>query len=308
MNSRSRLHVRRRVDHEPCNEQLATMEPWKATALCIGLVATAIPLMILPGVISGRVSPYHSIPDPLATAAIGISLSLCTFVGLAKTLGIPLADVFIRWPDRSVVRWGAVGVLLATVVIVTTTVVLDGTFVVEHDGRTDVVRIVSIAVAIGVWTGTLEEILVRGYLLSIVGHQWNWPAAILVTSAVFGLLHNAHATDTAGTFLYVGMTTVAGVTLALVTYFTGNVWNAVAIHAAWNALFVDELLHVRVPVEPTRDALVTYVPTDVPLLFGGEVAYVTESPFAVLVFAGATVVVWYYFNAGTNGGAHGGSR
>ena len=34
-----------------------------------------------------------------------------------------------------------------------------------------------------------EELVTRGYLLTVLRDAWGWPAAVLVTSVVFGLLH-----------------------------------------------------------------------------------------------------------------------
>ncbi|WP_255170470.1 CPBP family intramembrane glutamic endopeptidase [Natrononativus amylolyticus] len=280
--------------HLPTNERLSTMERWKATTLCGALLFLVLPLVVLPGTIASRLSAIHSLSGPIDTALIGIALSLCVFVGLGRILGLPLSDVFIRRPTAATLRWLLFGVSLAVFVLAVPLAVVDGTLTLEFGGGTRVLWAVTVALALATWAAILEELLLRGYLLSILGHQWGWPTAIVVTSVVFGLLHNGHASETVGTVLYVGTATLAGVLFALVTYYTGNVWNAVGIHAAWNTLLSPELVAFRAD-EAARDTLLTYVPAAQPVLFGGEFSGVTESPFTMGVLAVGTAGVLGYY-------------
>lgn len=279
------------MQHPPTNERLSTMDRWKGTSLCLGLLASVLPLIVLPTAIAGRLRSFHPIADPIDTALVGIALSLCVFLGLGRVLGLPLSDVFVRRPTRSVLPWTAFGAGLAVSVIAASLVLVDGTLGVDVDGRTGVLHAFTIAVVLALWAAVLEELLLRGYLLSIVGHQWGWPAAIVVTSGAFGLLHNGHASETTGTILYVGTAALAGVLFALVTYYTGSVWNAVAIHATWNTAFSPTVLAFRGD-GGSSDALVTYALETHPALFGGGFSSVTESPFTMLVLAAGAAAVF----------------
>ena len=76
-----------------------------------------------------------------------------------------------------------------------------------------------------------EELLMRGYLLTVLRDAWNWPMAVAVTSVAFGLLHLRNA---GAEFQSVALVTVAGVFLATVRIVTGSLYAAWAAHFAWN--------------------------------------------------------------------------
>lgn len=77
----------------------------------------------------------------------------------------------------------------------------------------------------------LEELMTRGYLLSVFKEWWGWKWAILTTSAAFGLLHwrNAGATPES-----LALVTLAGFFLVAVLYVTRSLYAAWMAHFAWN--------------------------------------------------------------------------
>lgn len=77
----------------------------------------------------------------------------------------------------------------------------------------------------------LEELLTRGYILSVLREAWGWTGAIAFTSIVFGLLHYANPGVTAGAL---GLVTLAGFFLAAVLYATRSLYAAWMAHFAWN--------------------------------------------------------------------------
>jgi len=77
----------------------------------------------------------------------------------------------------------------------------------------------------------LEELLTRGYILSVLRESWGWTAAIVATSLAFGLLHFANPDATAGSL---GLVTLAGFFLAAVLYATRSLYAAWMAHFAWN--------------------------------------------------------------------------
>jgi uncharacterized protein len=79
---------------------------------------------------------------------------------------------------------------------------------------------------------SVEEILFRGWLLSVLSRKFNVPIAVLVSSAVFSLLHfgpGQHWLVTLGTFLF-GLFACAWVLR------TRNVLGIMGWHAGWNWL------------------------------------------------------------------------
>jgi len=77
----------------------------------------------------------------------------------------------------------------------------------------------------------LEELLTRGYILSVIRESWGWGWAVVVTSLAFGLLHVLNAGVTTGSVLLV---TLAGFFLAAVLYATRSLYAAWMAHLAWN--------------------------------------------------------------------------
>jgi membrane protease YdiL (CAAX protease family) len=76
-----------------------------------------------------------------------------------------------------------------------------------------------------------EELLTRGYILTVLRDAWGWPAAVLVTSVAFGLLHLRNA---GADVQSVALVTLAGVFLAVIRIVTGSLYAAWAAHFAWN--------------------------------------------------------------------------
>ena len=74
----------------------------------------------------------------------------------------------------------------------------------------------------------LEEFFSRGWLFATLRERYSVNLTVLITSAVFMLLHlNASPS-------YVIMRFVFGVALAYAVVLTGSIWTSVAMHYAWN--------------------------------------------------------------------------
>ena len=76
-----------------------------------------------------------------------------------------------------------------------------------------------------------EELVARGYILSVLRESWGWTWAIVATSIGFGLLHLANNGVTAES---VALVMLAGFFLAGVLYATKSLYAAWMAHFAWN--------------------------------------------------------------------------
>ena len=79
---------------------------------------------------------------------------------------------------------------------------------------------------------SVEEILFRGWLLSVVARKFNLPAAVLLSSALFAFLHFSP-----------GQPVLVTLNVVLFALFacgwalrTGNVWGVMGWHTGWNWL------------------------------------------------------------------------
>lgn len=91
-----------------------------------------------------------------------------------------------------------------------------------------------------------EELLARGYLFAVLRETWGAPAALLVTSLGFGLLHLGNP---GANLQAVAQVTFAGVWLGGVLMATGSLYAAWLAHAAWNWTMA-ALLHAPVSGTP----------------------------------------------------------
>jgi hypothetical protein len=76
-----------------------------------------------------------------------------------------------------------------------------------------------------------EEVLCRGYVLTVVRERIGTPAAVGATSLVFGLLH---VSNPGWTVASVGIVALAGIFLAAVRVVYDSLYAAWAAHVAWN--------------------------------------------------------------------------
>jgi len=76
-----------------------------------------------------------------------------------------------------------------------------------------------------------EELLFRGYAFTVLEEWWGTPAALGVTSVVFGLVHLQNAGATVSS---IAVVVLAGVFLGGVLVATQSLWAAFAAHLAWN--------------------------------------------------------------------------
>jgi membrane protease YdiL (CAAX protease family) len=76
-----------------------------------------------------------------------------------------------------------------------------------------------------------EELLLRGYAFAVVREAWGTWRALIVTSAVFGLLHLMNAGSGPQS---VALVTLAGLFLGAILVRTGSLYAAWAAHFAWN--------------------------------------------------------------------------
>jgi membrane protease YdiL (CAAX protease family) len=87
-----------------------------------------------------------------------------------------------------------------------------------------------------------EELMLRGYILTVLRKSLDWRVAVALTSIVFGLLHLANPDPSV---LSIGVVVLAGVLLGTVVVVTGSLYAATALHLAWNWMMAG-VLHTSV--------------------------------------------------------------
>ena len=94
----------------------------------------------------------------------------------------------------------------------------------------------------------MEELVVRGYLFSLLRRQWGTRAALVTTSLAFGALHVLNPGASVESIVNV---TLAGFLLGGVLILTESLYAAIATHFAWNwtmsALFHSAVSGASIP-------------------------------------------------------------
>ena len=139
-----------------------------------------------------------------------------------------------------------------------------------------------------------EELLARGYILSILVRWWGWPWAIATTSLAFGALHMRNPGATVESITLV---TIAGVFLCAVLFATRSLYAAWAAHFAWNWTMA-VVFHVSVSGIPFLSPHYRYVDAGPDWATGGTWGPEGGLPAALTMIAGS---VWLFSRRGRVG-------
>jgi membrane protease YdiL (CAAX protease family) len=112
----------------------------------------------------------------------------------------------------------------------------------------------------------LEELMTRGYILSVLKDWWGWRWSVIATSVAFGLLHLWNNGASAGS---VALVTLAGFFLAGVLYVTRSLYAAWMAHFAWNWMMA-VVFHTAVSGFPLESPRYRYVDAGPDWATGGE--------------------------------------
>jgi len=136
-----------------------------------------------------------------------------------------------------------------------------------------------------------EELLARGYVLSVLAKWWGWPWAIAATSLAFGALHMFNPGATVES---IALVTIAGVFLSAILFATRSLYAAWAAHFAWNWTMA-VAFHVAVSGLPFVAPGYRYVDAGPDWATGGSWGPEAGLPAAVTMIAGS---VWLFSRRG----------
>ena len=173
----------------------------------------------------------------------------CTFVTAFlfwlytnKALHLKMSDFKITW---NIQGWGILlsTLLPAFVVIVFLAI---GKAETHMPAPSESVFIVIASMITALKAGVLEEMLFRGFIMTLLARRWNQYAAILAPSLLFGLAHipSMEYFTIAGVLLLVISGTLVGVMFSLAAYKGNSISNGALMHAVWNFVMVTDILHI----------------------------------------------------------------
>ena len=133
-----------------------------------------------------------------------------------------------------------------------------------------------------------EELLSRGYILSVLAKWWGWPWAIATTSSRSALLHMFNPGATVES---IALVTLAGVFLGAVLFATRSLYAAWAAHFAWNWTMA-VVFHAAVSGLPLESPDYRYVDAGPDWATGGRGARRAVCPPALGMIAGSVMALF----------------
>jgi membrane protease YdiL (CAAX protease family) len=189
--------------------------PWGALAPFLALAFVIATALLGDWLISpfARISPEGNPLDPAALVAftlVPFGLLLVVLLGWVRFVERrPLASLGIRGqrPLREFLRGHAIGLagLFGIVIVIWLFDGLRLTAVAPAFAQPVSLVMIALLLLTFALQASVEELLFRGWLLSVLAKKFNLPIAVIVSSALFSLLHfnpRAHWLVSVGTFLF----------------------------------------------------------------------------------------------------------
>lgn len=131
----------------------------------------------------------------------------------------------------------------------------------------------------------VEELLFRGYLMTLLARYFDMKIALIVSSLAFAIVHASNDGFTVMGFITIS---IAGILFGLLFLKTGQLWLATGMHAAWN--FTQGVVF-GFPTSGIRTYSITRTSTSGPAWLSGGSFGFEGSILAILVVIAA---IWWY--------------
>ena len=132
---------------------------------------------------------------------------------------------------------------------------------------------IAASLALALKAGVTEEMLFRGYMMTLVRERWSRRAAILAPSVLFACAHliGLETFSPAGVALLVVSGSLVGIMFSLAADRGGSVGSSAVIHTVWNLVMVTDILHITTAQGAYGSPLLSVViPWENVLLTGGD--------------------------------------
>lgn len=263
----------------------------------IGALITFVVALLVETLIGEAVSSVLPLPQLVSELLFGLPVAVLLYVLYIRyAADLTLEECRITRVRADVLGWLAFGIVLATVVLVANAVVQRVSVVDVTTEIATAVRYTVVTLSFAVVTATVEEFAFRGILQRLLEYQWNRLVGFIVPSALFALFHTGRPQTTVTLVSTLGVTFLAGILLALVVDQTGSLWNAIAVHVAWNSINAGRIISITSAGDEARNAIIqTQSMVGSEWLSGGEAGF-SSTPLTVAILAGAIaifyVVLW----------------
>ena len=206
-----------------------------------------------------------------------------------KVLHLKMKDFRITLNIKS---WGVIlSILLPAAVVIAFLFI--GKAEVNAFAPSEIILIIIVSVITALKAGILEEMLFRGFIMTLLENKWNKYIAILVPSFLFSLAHipSMEYFTVGGVLLLIISGTLVGIMFSLVAYKGKSISNGALMHAVWNFVMVTDILRITTAEGAYGKPLFSVIiPSDNMWLTGGGFG-VEASLIAVIGYCLVCVVV-----------------
>jgi len=177
---------------------------------------------------------------------------------------------------------------IVSISIVFLALILSGNAAVETwTPRFSIMQIAYLGIFISV--GFAEEILGRGFIMSVLRQTRSGPAIIIISSIIFSLLHSSN--DGIGIIPYINLV-LAGILFGYMYLMSGNIWMCIGYHITWN-YFQGNVFGFKVSGINTEGILATSYDTN--NIFNGGAFGPEGGLFVTAVILAGFLFVRYYY-------------
>lgn len=186
-------------------------------------------LFFMMAVNSGFMEKYKSTPALAIAITIGMAaLAIALYAGFTKFVERrPVSDLSLPGAGR---EWG-IGLLVGAGLYTISVVILMGLGMYRIQGLNPWTYVIP-AVAMALNSGIFEELVFRGVLFRSVEDLFGSWVSLVVSAAVFGLIHLMNPAATLLGAIYISIE--AGVLLAAAYMLTRRLWLSIGFHMSWN--------------------------------------------------------------------------
>lgn len=206
----------------------------------------ALLILIAAQVLAGALSSLLlliKVPEGICNIIAGILYLGFAYIFLQlfakKILKIPadelgMSGFGIKW------KWVAAAILLPLLVKMIYLLGFDGEYISSNMSNSEVLKAVSAGIFFtGIAAGFVEEMVFRGVILNLLKKKWNIKIAVIVPSAMFGIVHILGMDFSLISCLQVIIAgTMVGIMFSLIAIESGSVWNSAVVHAVWNMVII----------------------------------------------------------------------
>ena len=152
-----------------------------------------------------------------------------------------------------------------------------------------------ISVSIAVASGILEELTFRGYIMETFKLKYGFWLSGIIPSTLFAIIHLGGA----GSVLNAVQVLTGGILVSVlflsIYKVTRSIWNLCIVHACWNFVILNKLIHIGGDTMSISDRLITFQPIDNILLSGGDFGIeVSLNAFLIYTITAFTIMFFYY--------------